>query len=1225
VETLTDRSNKMRTEDGYVIHKCLNGDKAAFGLLVDKYKASIYALAYSKLRSFEDAEDVTQEVFIKAYLKLRTLRWWDNFLAWLYAITSNLCTDWIRSKSKRPDREFVADQEPDVLNRPSMNSYREGLVRESLKDALESLPDTYRQALTLYYLGGMSTKEIARFLGVSPNNVAQRLRRARAKLKEEMITMMDETYEQQRLRADFTFRIVEMVKRLKIQSVPRMPWLPWGLSVAAGIMLAILSSVSPLIPLNHVYVGLTARDRGLVDSLGKALSAHSDQAGEMPVYSDVPVTLELAEGDNSDSPLTAGASDASTAGKGSEPLPGAGQMSMASPAAKPEAEEKITISGRILKDDVPVPDAQVYIYDHDTGIKHEGTAQADSSFQIEIAKSGDKWPRLTAVAQHPLHSFGWANISEGNTENVAIRLRQPVPITGTITDERGNPIQGANVQLRAVALPAPRVGPPSGDRLSGGAIPIPSVVRTENDGLFAFRDLPEGSVVDLDIIAPGYAKERKFNISAGTEGLMVKLKRAGSIEGRVVFGETGEPVKGVEVYTQGVYPSEGWGDSQTDENGYYSLTNLPAGEYDVMLGGEHTDWTAVAREYVKVSEGQAVKNMNLELVKGGFIAGKVTYKDSGEPIPGHGISFYDASRPESQASIRSATTDENGFYRFRAAPGKAKVYTWAPAGYQFGFAEKYVEVREGETLSDVDFQFQRAVLLSVNGKTLSSDGKPVPGAIVSDRGDPSTEYGVSDKDGRFTIPGLISGQRLSVTAEQRELQLRGYANVEVQPDSEVEIVLQKYETISVSGRVISEAGVPIPSAGVGLMRWDREIQGGIGTSAGMTDSAGEYTISGLIVGDEYKVSASAGGYRDGGTEMFTATVDMSRLEDIVLLPPGDFFLQGMVMDTDGKAVAGAEVTAGSSRMKTDEDGYYRLGSLPVMVEVSMGVYHQDYGHNSFAYVPTNGTHDFVIAKAERYLAGKVVDADGDPVANVAVFPEPQLDAASGHIDPAASTNLLGEFRLENILHERVSVGLSSNELRFSKSFDDVETNREDVVFVFDKSLEPPEEPPTEEQKARWKYRETIANRLEELKGKPAPELDVSEWLYGEPVRLAELKGKVVVLYFWSRGDQLNLFDRIEAIRLLNVLQREYGERGLVCIGIHESRANADEQRVRMAERGIAFPAALDRESPVAGAKGVTFDRYGEPSGPIVIDRAGMVHGDVWDHELEKTIRELLSD
>ena len=98
----------MRTEDRHIIHKCLSGDTAAFGLLVDKYRASVYALAYSKLGNFHDAEDVTQEVFLKAYQKLRTLKQWDRFLAWLYAITSNLCKDFSRSRSNRPDTEYIA-------------------------------------------------------------------------------------------------------------------------------------------------------------------------------------------------------------------------------------------------------------------------------------------------------------------------------------------------------------------------------------------------------------------------------------------------------------------------------------------------------------------------------------------------------------------------------------------------------------------------------------------------------------------------------------------------------------------------------------------------------------------------------------------------------------------------------------------------------------------------------------------------------------------------------------------------------------------------------------------------------------------------------------------------------------------------------------------------------------------------------------------------------------
>ena len=105
----------MRTEDGHIIQKCLDGDAAAFGLLVDKYKGSVYALAYAKLGDFHDAQDMTQEVFLKAYRKLRTLKRWDRFLSWLYAITSNSCKDFLRSKANRPDEEYISDQEQECL------------------------------------------------------------------------------------------------------------------------------------------------------------------------------------------------------------------------------------------------------------------------------------------------------------------------------------------------------------------------------------------------------------------------------------------------------------------------------------------------------------------------------------------------------------------------------------------------------------------------------------------------------------------------------------------------------------------------------------------------------------------------------------------------------------------------------------------------------------------------------------------------------------------------------------------------------------------------------------------------------------------------------------------------------------------------------------------------------------------------------------------------------
>jgi len=246
----------VQKEDAYIIHKCLNGEPEAFGFLVDKYKESVYALAYTKLHNFQDAEDVTQEAFIKAYQRLNTLRNRDSFYAWLYAITSNICKDWLKKRFQQLDQEYMEDRDPKILEDRSLDSYRESLAQESLldtiEDALSSLPEVYRQVITLYYLGGMSNREIAGFLGVAPNAIKMRLSRARMQLKEEVLAMMSATFEQQKLKSGFTFRIVEAVKKIRIDPISTVKGLPWGLSLATGIIIAVACLKPNLISFNNI-------------------------------------------------------------------------------------------------------------------------------------------------------------------------------------------------------------------------------------------------------------------------------------------------------------------------------------------------------------------------------------------------------------------------------------------------------------------------------------------------------------------------------------------------------------------------------------------------------------------------------------------------------------------------------------------------------------------------------------------------------------------------------------------------------------------------------------------------------------------------------------------------------------------------------------------------------------------------------------------------------------
>ena len=245
----------MHTEDGYIIRKCLNGEPAAFGLLVDKYKSSVYALAYTKLRNFHDAEDITQEVFLKAYQKLSTLKRWDNFLAWLFSITVNSCKDFLKSKARRPDANYIEEQDATLWDAPSIDAYQSELMAESIREAIDELPEIYRQTLTLYYLGGLNSTEIARFLGTSANTVNQRLMRARTKLKEEMIAMMNTTFAEKKLHSGFTFRIVEAIKSTKVQPISTKPLLPFIGSTTVGIVLTVMlfsQFFAPITPLGDL-------------------------------------------------------------------------------------------------------------------------------------------------------------------------------------------------------------------------------------------------------------------------------------------------------------------------------------------------------------------------------------------------------------------------------------------------------------------------------------------------------------------------------------------------------------------------------------------------------------------------------------------------------------------------------------------------------------------------------------------------------------------------------------------------------------------------------------------------------------------------------------------------------------------------------------------------------------------------------------------------------------
>ena len=240
----------MNTSDGHIVHQCLSGNTEAFALLVDKYKERIFALVYAKVGQFQDAEDLTQDIFLNAYKKLSTLRRWDNFYPWLYSIAANRCKNFYRAQKEQVETMNLLAR--NLNHQPAVDADSEARRIERLYEALASLPEMHRQVLMLRYMAGMKSKEIAQTLRVSPNTIDQRLVRARAKLKtilsEEMIPMIRTTLAERKLQPGFTAHVVELISNAKIQTAPHKTALPVGLSAAGGVILLLLSLSLPHSP-----------------------------------------------------------------------------------------------------------------------------------------------------------------------------------------------------------------------------------------------------------------------------------------------------------------------------------------------------------------------------------------------------------------------------------------------------------------------------------------------------------------------------------------------------------------------------------------------------------------------------------------------------------------------------------------------------------------------------------------------------------------------------------------------------------------------------------------------------------------------------------------------------------------------------------------------------------------------------------------------------------------
>lgn len=169
--------------DEEIIKSVINGNTNAFAEIIERYKDRVFSMVYKFTNDEGVAEDMSQEIFLKAFKNISKFRGESKFTTWLYRLSKNYCIDWARKQ--RNNINFV-----ELEDIPSEDNILDSIISNNnykcLKNEINDLPEKYKTPLYLYHIKGYSYQEIANTLNIPKRTVETRIYRAKKILKEKL-------------------------------------------------------------------------------------------------------------------------------------------------------------------------------------------------------------------------------------------------------------------------------------------------------------------------------------------------------------------------------------------------------------------------------------------------------------------------------------------------------------------------------------------------------------------------------------------------------------------------------------------------------------------------------------------------------------------------------------------------------------------------------------------------------------------------------------------------------------------------------------------------------------------------------------------------------------------------------------------------------------------------------------------------------------------------------
>lgn len=213
--------------DEILVKQAMTGDKDAFGQLVQIYQGAVYGLCYHIVGNFADAQDLAQEAFVQSYQDLHQLREPAKFANWLNRVTRNICGMWLRRRNSKivPFDEVALEDFANPATSTPLEEIEAEEMHQFVRRAIDALSEKTQLTVTLFYMDGLSYQKIGDFLGVPVSTIKSRLHESRKQLKEELIKMVEKTFEKHKLPQDFADKVLHevSVNRMTYDEKSNMP------------------------------------------------------------------------------------------------------------------------------------------------------------------------------------------------------------------------------------------------------------------------------------------------------------------------------------------------------------------------------------------------------------------------------------------------------------------------------------------------------------------------------------------------------------------------------------------------------------------------------------------------------------------------------------------------------------------------------------------------------------------------------------------------------------------------------------------------------------------------------------------------------------------------------------------------------------------------------------------------------------------------------------------